>query len=397
MASQAKEFKCFNTLEKELDNNFVDMDLMLNNLELTEDELVDNLRTKINSLCSIFAQIVHKCQTVLENNAKLEAQNLNLKKDLEDTLSENLVQREELNYLIQQVHCMQLKMLNIDSNDTDSVVILEKMNKEMLDRMEMLRPVAKLETNVKLLSRENIDMKQYITALQSELYGARLAAKYLDKELAGRIQQIQLLGRKMEGSEYEHLWTTLESEISLQRQKTVVKACKGCSDLTKSTKIEPQKDKHNILRKVRLLKQSTENLGMSVTGGQEHGVPLIISEIYPNQPVARSGQLFVGDAIFGVNGTNLKYLRHVDAVKVLCEPMEEIYLDVMYISHDDEDDKLDSKNVFVTDEGYMYRLYHHPSMSNNTQHQPMNNSTEAQYNNNQSTSKSDLRKSSDKN
>jgi hypothetical protein len=33
--------------------------------------------------------------------------------------------------------------------------------------------------------------------MQTEVYGARLAAKYLDKELAGRIQQIQLLGRDM--------------------------------------------------------------------------------------------------------------------------------------------------------------------------------------------------------
>jgi len=36
------------------------------------------------------------------------------------------------------------------------------------------------------LKRENSDMKQYVLALQGEVYGARLAAKYLDKELAGR-------------------------------------------------------------------------------------------------------------------------------------------------------------------------------------------------------------------
>ena len=45
---------------------------------------------------------------------------------------------------------------------------------------------AQIEAEVKELRKENMDLKQYILALQGEVYGARLAAKYLDKELAGR-------------------------------------------------------------------------------------------------------------------------------------------------------------------------------------------------------------------
>ncbi len=45
---------------------------------------------------------------------------------------------------------------------------------------------ALLEAEVKELRKENSELKQYILALQGEVYGARLAAKYLDKELAGR-------------------------------------------------------------------------------------------------------------------------------------------------------------------------------------------------------------------
>ena len=45
---------------------------------------------------------------------------------------------------------------------------------------------ARLEAEVKELRKENHELKQYILALQGEVYGARLAAKYLDKELAGR-------------------------------------------------------------------------------------------------------------------------------------------------------------------------------------------------------------------
>lgn len=46
------------------------------------------------------------------------------------------------------------------------------------------------------LQLENAALRKSILSLNSEVYGAKLAAKYLDKELAGRIQQLQLLGRR---------------------------------------------------------------------------------------------------------------------------------------------------------------------------------------------------------
>ncbi|XP_016119612.1 Golgi-associated PDZ and coiled-coil motif-containing protein, partial [Sinocyclocheilus grahami] len=64
----------------------------------------------------------------------------------------------------------------------------------------------------------------------AEVYGARLAAKYLDKELAGRVQQIQLLGRDMKGPAHDKLWNQLEAEIHLHRHKTVIRACRGRND-----------------------------------------------------------------------------------------------------------------------------------------------------------------------
>lgn len=38
------------------------------------------------------------------------------------------------------------------------------------------------------------------------IYVDRLATKYLDKELAGRIQQLQLLGRDMRSEVRDSLW-----------------------------------------------------------------------------------------------------------------------------------------------------------------------------------------------
>lgn len=45
---------------------------------------------------------------------------------------------------------------------------------------------AKLEAEVDQMRKENVKLREHIVTLQSEVYGARLAAKYLDKELAGR-------------------------------------------------------------------------------------------------------------------------------------------------------------------------------------------------------------------
>ena len=42
------------------------------------------------------------------------------------------------------------------------------------------------DIKVQELEKENEKLKSQMINLQSEIYGSRLAAKYLDKELAGR-------------------------------------------------------------------------------------------------------------------------------------------------------------------------------------------------------------------
>ena len=45
---------------------------------------------------------------------------------------------------------------------------------------------AQLDCQAKQLEKENTELRNHVFSLQGEVYGARLAAKYLDKELAGR-------------------------------------------------------------------------------------------------------------------------------------------------------------------------------------------------------------------
>ena len=53
------------------------------------------------------------------------------------------------------------------------------------NRKDKLREV-KLDAEVRQHKKENEALRRHIAVLQAEVYGARLAAKYLDKELAGR-------------------------------------------------------------------------------------------------------------------------------------------------------------------------------------------------------------------
>lgn len=156
-----------------------------------------------------------------------------------------------------------------------------------------------------------------------------------------RIQQIQLLGRDMRGSEHDRLWNQLEAEIHLHRHKTVIRACRGRgrsktlpAPLTASSRRSRGSGEP---RRILLPKDPSEGLGISITvpfllprphrpsahgvlveqGGKEHGVPILVSEIHPGQPAERCGKLFVGDAILSVNGTDLRAAKHAEAVAVL--------------------------------------------------------------------------------
>ncbi len=93
-----------------------------------------------------------------------------------------------------------------------------------------------------------------------------------------------------------------------------------------SLDVKPLNEQENLKRnqligQIRIVninrKSQKEGLGISITGGREHGVPILISEIHNDGPAARSNELYVGDAILAVNDIDLKDALHSDAVEVL--------------------------------------------------------------------------------
>uniref|UniRef100_A0A8C1XX43 Golgi-associated PDZ and coiled-coil motif-containing protein n=1 Tax=Cyprinus carpio TaxID=7962 RepID=A0A8C1XX43_CYPCA len=364
-------FRWLEVLEKEFDKAFVDVDLLLGEIDPDQADITYEGRQKMTSLSSCFAQLCHKSQTMFQLNHKLEAQLVDLRSELTDVQAEKAVVEEVVHEQLLQLHAMQLKLQAKDGQAVDSDSIKDRMpvpsvedkEKELEASKKEKVKEAKLEAEVKMLKKENEALRRHIAVLQAEVYGARLAAKYLDKELAGRVQQIQLLGRDMKGPAHDKLWNQLEAEIHLHRHKTVIRACRGRNDPKKPLPSPVGHDTDSLkktqgvgpIRKVVLSKEDHEGLGISITGGKEHGVPILISEIHPTQPAERCGGLHVGDAILAVNNINLRDAKHKEAVTILSQQRGEIEFEVVYVAPEVDSD--DENVEYEDDSGHRYRLY----------------------------------------
>jgi hypothetical protein len=73
----------------------------------------------------------------------------------------------------------------------------------------------------------------------------------------------------------------------------------------------------NEKRVVRVVKSEKSGLGISIKGGKENRMPILISKIFKGMSADQTEQLYVGDAILSVNGEDLKDATHDDAVAAL--------------------------------------------------------------------------------
>ncbi|XP_056137237.1 beta-2-syntrophin [Lampris incognitus] len=85
------------------------------------------------------------------------------------------------------------------------------------------------------------------------------------------------------------------------------------------------------VRKVRVVKQESGGLGISIKGGRENRMPILISKIFPGLAADQSRALRVGDAILSVNGSDLREATHDLAVQALKKAGKEVTLEVKYI------------------------------------------------------------------
>ncbi|KFM74050.1 Gamma-2-syntrophin, partial [Stegodyphus mimosarum] len=83
-------------------------------------------------------------------------------------------------------------------------------------------------------------------------------------------------------------------------------------------------------RIVKVVRQEIGGLGLSIKGGAENKLPILISRIFKDQAADQTGDLFVGDAILTVNDISLERVNHDDAVNVLRTAGDEVTLRVKH-------------------------------------------------------------------
>ena len=92
---------------------------------------------------------------------------------------------------------------------------------------------------------------------------------------------------------------------------------------------------HRLNDKVRTVRvrkvRSEEGLGISVKGGAEANLPIIIAKIFPGLAADRCNKLYVGDEILAVNGRDLVGCTHDDAVQLLKTCGDVVELSVRYV------------------------------------------------------------------
>ncbi|XP_031525173.1 gamma-1-syntrophin [Papio anubis] len=70
-------------------------------------------------------------------------------------------------------------------------------------------------------------------------------------------------------------------------------------------------------RTVTIRRQTVGGFGLSIKGGAEHNIPVVVSKISKEQRAELSGLLFIGDAILQINGINVRKCRHEEVVSLL--------------------------------------------------------------------------------
>ncbi|XP_042860747.1 beta-1-syntrophin-like isoform X2 [Penaeus japonicus] len=84
-------------------------------------------------------------------------------------------------------------------------------------------------------------------------------------------------------------------------------------------------------RVVQICKSDNNGLGISIKGGRENKMPILISKIFKGMAADLTENLYVGDAILSVNGEDLKEATHDEAVRALKRAGKVVTLEVKYL------------------------------------------------------------------
>ena len=135
--------------------------------------------------------------------------------------------------------------------------------------------------------------------------------------------------------------------------------------LSATSKVNTNKIPEGVRTIVVTKSESAQGLGISIKGGRENKMPILISKIFPGMAADNTGKLFVGDAIQSVDGTDVSQATHDEAVQVLKATKSKVTLEVKYLK---EVTPYFQKAMLLADVGWENPTFLGPASAGNGEH-----------------------------
>jgi chromosome segregation ATPase len=193
MSTAHDTFWVLDKLEKHFDRVWVDVDVLIGRMGGMKEAIGDEIRGKLHTLSVIFSHLGEKARSVFETNMKQEAQLLHLRDEVSELNANKATLEKELEGRLIQLHASQVQLQSYmrteDSSELDAVKA--KLDSQIDSSKANTAREARLAARVQQLKRENSLLKDWLKEAQDVSEGAKLTARYLDKELAGRFTLLQ--------------------------------------------------------------------------------------------------------------------------------------------------------------------------------------------------------------
>ncbi|CAD6194777.1 unnamed protein product [Caenorhabditis auriculariae] len=333
------EIRIFEQLQSDFDKSFghlYQMMLKFANTGKNVEDLESFVRTT-NDMAAAFSHSVflgnccsHRV-SVLEK--KLE------KSDLERVRSDFISKCYD--DAILKIHVLMNQMA--EAHDSAGGIVLRSLKEAEESKMAKFAEMNYLSTVVQELEQRNKKLNQEIKDYKRRLLMEELKTKYLSTEMAGRVQQIELLqNTKLDVEEKTRVWKQLDTEMNVQKLKTVVIS----NRVANTDKTEVVNDtgsravKMGGIRSVFISKtKQNQGLGIEIMGGVDRCLPIIISNKLKGS-VADASKLRIGDTIVAVNDRSLESATCSEATKILQEEAKKefIWFLVSYVHVGSEED-----------------------------------------------------------
>eukprot|EP00051_Salpingoeca_urceolata_P028773 m.488047 g.488047 ORF g.488047 m.488047 type:complete len:691 (+) comp25509_c0_seq1:62-2134(+) len=364
-------------LEREFDAASLYMLQQIRALEPSHPMLVHDLKQRLQDLTSVFAQVVDKSQDTTNRLLKSEAMELFLSKELEAHRKHRQQSEQRL-----QAHLDKLDALltPVDSRPVATSESMDQMAKELAELRLCLEDNAAWQSKFHSVGQDNADLHEQVTTLLDTNRNLELRNHSLKQELTGRIQQLQLMSKGMATQDNE-VYVKLLSELEHNTMKAIGQATArkallappvAAGDSQSATNpadaassstapaiadagaaLEPHADgaggssssgtgpgravrsASTFKRDVKLVRSSC-GLGFMIQGGAptespQKFEPVVVRQVYPDQPAAQSGRVFPGDLVLAINGTLLEGLLHTSIVQLIKAQGDEVV--VTLLSH----------------------------------------------------------------